>query len=194
MFALKEFAATIANFNPRPELHGEDPKPAADLTLDVKVGNDVLEQFHPKLKRSLYHYDKKKEADGEADLVDQARKDQLPHLLFPKLNSSLKWDESIVGATVKLSFGVSGKSDVEITGCEINNFVLQCMEGGTVQIRMRVQCHPDEAQAGRLYMMMGTEVDVTMTYPEAIAESKPVKAPEAWPFPTDNRTAAEKAA
>lgn len=188
MFALKEFSATIVDFNPRRELHGEEPMPAADLKLSIKVGNDVLEHFHPKLRKSLYHYDKKKEADGEADLVDQARKESLPHLIFPKLSYPLKWDDGIVGASVKLAFGVSGKSDVELVGCDLNSFVLSPMEGGTIQINMRVQCHPDQAQAGQLYMMMGTEVEVTVTYPEETAEAvaatgKPIKAPDAWPFP-----------
>lgn len=166
VFSLEDQTCTLTNFNPRPELHGEDPKPAADLSIEVSLPNDDLALFHPTLKSLIYHYDK----SGDPDLVDQARegeKDYAPHLRFPKLGA-LHYKEEIVGAKVTIDYGL--KSDIELNGCNINKFVLDPQVGGTVIVTFRIQMHPDEKQAGKLYTLMGNEITLTIEPPEADAE------------------------
>ena len=59
MFSLANQAAKLTSVNPRAEIHGTDHVMAADLKFEIKVGNDVLSEFDPSLKSSLY-----KKADG----------------------------------------------------------------------------------------------------------------------------------
>lgn len=166
VFELDAKTCKLANFNPRAEQHGEDPKPAADLTITVALTNDDLAMFHPTLKSLLYHYDK----SGDPDLVDQARegeKGYMPHLRFPKLGS-LHYDQQIIGAKVSIDYGV--KSPIELGGCNVNNFVLDPQNGGTVLVKFRIQMHPDEKAAGKLYTLMGNEINLTIEPPEAQEE------------------------
>lgn len=161
-FSLDKREVKLTNFNPRPERHGEDPVPAADLKIEFAMPNDELCQFHPALKGLLYHYDKA----GDADLVDQARegdKDYAPHLRIPKLEP-LKYGEEIVGAKVTIDYGL--KSLIELHGANINDFVLDPQQGGSVFVKFRIQAHPDMEQAGRIYSLMGCEITLTIEPPE----------------------------
>jgi len=65
MFSLKNQAAKLTNVNPRAELHGQDKKLAVDLKFEIKVSNDVLSEFDPSLKGSLY-----KKADAMAETIN----------------------------------------------------------------------------------------------------------------------------
>lgn len=173
-FKMNEQSCRFANFNPRPELHGKEPKPAADLKLITKVPNDVLDMLDPSLKKALYCYDKKREEEGKTDLVDEGRKhdkDYLPHLRFKALQKQLKWESEIVGAKVTIHHGATEKSHIVLETCLVNEFAFEAQDGGTVVLTVRVQCHPDEEQAGKLYMMVGSEMPVTIAPP--VAEEAP---------------------
>ena len=54
MFSLANQSAKLTSVNPRAEIHGTDHVMAADLKFEIKVGNDVLSEFDPSLKSSLY--------------------------------------------------------------------------------------------------------------------------------------------
>ena len=71
MFSLANQAAKLVNVNPRAELHGADKKLAVDLKFEIKVSNDVLSEFDPSLKGSLY----KKADDGE---YEEQHPDRVP--------------------------------------------------------------------------------------------------------------------
>ena len=157
-FTLQEQQAKFVNFNPRPELHGENPKPAADLHFAVNVPNDDLAELHPDLKGLLYVFD----ATRGGDLIDEARKEEkgyLPHLRFPKLGGPLKWKDEIIGAPVTVKYG---KAKVKLDGCIVCDLKIEPQEGGTVTLGFRVQGHPTEKDAGHLYMMVGQTVEVTV--------------------------------
>jgi hypothetical protein len=179
MFTLSEEEVRLSNVNVRPELHGEDPVTAVDLKCEANLSNDRLSLFDPDLKRCLYKRD-----DDKPDLFDD--NEHLTKLRFPRIGG-LKWDQELVGAKVTVHNGVSAKSDVVLDPCDVNNFAFEALEGGSVSCIFRIQAHPDEKQLGRLGMLAGHDVTLTIVPPPAVEvkapESKPVKAPDAWPFP-----------
>lgn len=163
MITLHNVAVILSSFNARAENHGEEKKPAADLKITAILPNDVLSEFHPTLKSFLYH----KDANAQpGDLVDQSHADEpgwLPNRRFPKL-SPLKWDDETVGASVSIAYGATGRT-IELSGCNVNGWTLEPMEGGSVSVAFRIQAHPDEKQSGKLCMMVQQEVELTLTPP-----------------------------
>lgn len=154
MFSLLNQNVKLTNFNPRAELHGEKPEPAADLTLEANISNDMLAEFHESLKSLLYMRDAQSDIDPN----------HLTKLRIPRMGT-FPYEEEIVGATVTIHHGISAKSDLILGGCMVNNFKLTAQEGGTVAVRFRVQAHPDEKQMGRLAMMIGTTIEVSVVPP-----------------------------
>lgn len=165
-FSLEKQMCKLQNFNPRPERHGEDPVSAADLKIEYAMPNDELAQFHPALKSLLYHFDKK----GDIDLVDQARdgdKNYAPHLRIDAIDSPIKLKTELVGATVSIDYGLA--SAIVLHGANINEFKLDPQPGGTVYVAFRIQAHPDGTDAGKIYDLMGCEINLTIEPPSVTA-------------------------
>lgn len=138
-FRLNEVTAKLLNVNPRPELHGEDKKTAADLKLEVMVPNKELGQFHAGLLHALYEKDA-----AQADLVSKEDEDHVTMLRYPTLGLPLKWIGEQVGGQVIVHRGIGPKSDLELDGVVVNEFRLEPIQGGTLGIIFRVQFHPEE--------------------------------------------------
>lgn len=177
MFELPNFTTTkLANMNPRIEKHGAESVPAVDLSFSINASNDILEQFHPDLLLALY-------GEAEAGEVEQEELEGVEPvsvftvLRFPKVNP-LKWDAKHAGYKLAIDYGLGGESCLEIDGCEVGKFVLDCKEGGTVEVRFQVQCNSGltEKIMGKLSLMIGQEVQITLTAPEV--EPQIVKQPD----------------
>lgn len=164
MFELTNQQAKLTSFNPRAEMHGEDPTPAADIKFETNVPAELLVLFDPTLRSFLYC---KRDGIEGGDLANQAsRASEAPNLRYPKLGGPLKWDMDIVGATLTIHHGLGGKSDLIIPGCKVNAFTLAPQEGGTCIIGFRVQCKPDEKQSGKLCFMVAESVEITIEPPD----------------------------
>ena len=160
MFSLANQAAKLTSVNPRAEIHGTDHVMAADLKFEIKVGNDVLSEFDPSLKSSLY-----KKADGpQGELITDAG--HLPSLKFP-LMGPVKWGKDFSGYETVIHYGVSGAQDIHLIDCEVDGFRFDCQDGGTVAVSFRVIAHPEPNELGRLCEMIQQEVEMSLIEPEA---------------------------
>lgn len=159
-FTLKEVACRLINVNPRPELHGEDTKPAADLKLSALLHNKELDQLHPKLRSAIYEKD-----NAQPDLVSQDDPEFLTALRFASLAMPLKWAGEQVGGKVIVHRGLGGKSDLVIDAPVVNEFRIEALEGGSVIIVFRVQFKPDEKAIGKLCMLTGQDIIVSVEPP-----------------------------
>lgn len=164
-FALKEETCRLQNVNPRPELHGENPKPAADLKLEVTLPNDELAQFDRRLKPFLYEKE-----TSQPDLISQADTDHLTQLRFPALGLPLKWAGEQVGGKLIVHRGIGPKSDLVIEDPIVNEFRIEPLEGGSVVVTFRVQFHPDEKAIGKLCMLTGTDIVVSVEPPKDVED------------------------
>lgn len=161
-FALERQNVVLVNFNARSEMHGEERAPAADLKLSMDAPNDVLAEFDPALKSSLYR--RPDGNDSQAELLDVPG--YLPKLRFPKMGG-FGWDEKIVGATLTIHWGANDRSQILLTDCIVDRFAFEPADGGTVQLSFRVACHPDEKQAGKLYTLTQSSVEISLAPPNA---------------------------
>ncbi len=141
--------ATFENFNPRVEKDGPDKVPAADLKVSVATDADVLAFFSPKLKQMYFN------ENGPHDLADGLPL-QDPHAVYPHAR-----DEEMAGAQVSIDFGVG--DPMVFTDAKVNQFKLTPMAGGSVIVAFRVQCRPNELQAGKLYVLQESGITLSLT-------------------------------
>lgn len=163
MFELARQNATLVNFNPRRELHGDEPKPAADLKFCANIPSSSLALLDPSLRGFLYWRNNAVQQDLENETSEA------PNLRFPKMGG-ISWNYEIVGATVIIHRGIGEAGQLEkgaivLPGSTINKFRIEPQEGGTCLLRWRVQCKPDEKQSGKLAFMIGDAFDVSVTPP-----------------------------
>lgn len=167
MFQLESFTSTkLANMNPRIEKHGTESVPAVDLSFSINAANAILDQFDADLLMALY-------AEPEDGGEDQEELDGVEpvstftRLRFPKMNPT-KWDTKHAGYKLAIDYGLGAESALEIEGCEVGKFMLDCKEGGTVEVKFQVQCNSGltEKIMGKLSLMIGQEVQITLLPPE----------------------------
>lgn len=146
----------------------KDDQPSATLQFTYRTSNDVLSEFSPDLKSSLYRRPRQDEGDM-ADNADPRLDDPgyLPCLKFPNMQNKVALSEKVVGATVIVHHGIGGKSDLTMEECTVSKFRLDPQEGGTVVVSMEVDCVPTKEQAGELHMKQNQDVVVSIVPPAA---------------------------
>lgn len=170
MMEFQKHTMRLVSINVRRELAGKDPaagRTASDLSLVVKGSNDLLDKLSPHLRGSFFAAD----VDKQGVLVPHA----LTKLIHPLLKQdNLSYDLKHAGYTVTIDHAGNEESAIVLDDCQINEFRLNLMEGGTVGITMRCQFHPEVGQIDPLSDKLMQEVSVTM---------KPPKVPKTAPRP-----------
>jgi hypothetical protein len=145
-----------------------DTRVACDLKFSIKASNLILSTLHPTLRAMLY-----KKAEDEPKAPKQATLENvepisdLPALRFP-LMSGFKYDLELDDYVLTFDKGLGGaKSDVEIDECKVNNFTVECQEGGTVVLSIRVQCYPSKKQISELASLIKHDVWILLDAAEA---------------------------
>ncbi|MDR0769960.1 MAG: hypothetical protein LBE75_01985, partial [Burkholderiales bacterium] len=159
MFTLQKQTAKLTNVNPRSELHGEEKHLAADLNFEIAVSNDVLSEFSPTLKSSLY----RKLSNGEGDLLPE-EPGTLSKLKYPEL-CPVKWNSQLNGYEMVIHYGVTKTQDIKLIDCTVDKFRFDCQDGGTVIVQFRIVAHPEPTELGRLCEMIQQEVEMTLIEP-----------------------------
>lgn len=163
MIELKEQDAILSKYNPRPELHGQDPTSAADVRVTFNAASAaILPMLDPELRGFLFH----KHGTKQHDLADVTA--DAPDLRFPKLQAGngkaggkYEWALALDGASLTIHRGIGGKSDIVLPGKVRKPIVISPQQGGTVIVSLQVQCHPDAEQAGALYTLMSQKITVS---------------------------------
>lgn len=166
-FEIEDFTPVkITSVNPRSERHGpEELHPAVDLHISLTTGNNILTALDGKLLDALYTKNANADQGGQQSLDGVEEVSNLPNLKFP-LMGALKWKKDLVGYTLTVQHGVG--SDIVLTGCKVNNFTIDPKEGGSVDLKLRVQSSDvDERTLGKLGLLVQNEVDVMLLAPEA---------------------------
>lgn len=166
-FEIEDFTPVkITSVNPRSERHGpEELHPAVDLHISLTTGNNILTALDGKLLDALYTKNANADQGGQQSLDGVEEVSNLPNLKFP-LMGALKWKKDLVGYTLTVQHGVG--SDIVLKGCKVNNFTIDPKEGGSVDLKFRVQSSDvDERTLGKLGLLVQNEVDVMLLAPEA---------------------------
>lgn len=161
MFKFENQKCKLTSVNPRIELHGEDKKAAVDLKFKTTMPNSALDMFDDRLKTAFF----KPVLPGEGDLADQGMDDDyMPLLKFNEL-TSFPWNYTGAGYRVVIPLGVSGDNDINLIQCKLDKFVIECKQGGRVEIEFRVITHPNQKEMGQLCSLLKSEIDVTLIQP-----------------------------
>lgn len=166
-FEIEDFTPVkITSVNPRSERHGpEELHPAVDLHISLTTGNNILTALDGKLLDALYTKNANADQGGQQSLDGVEEVSNLPNLKFP-LMGALKWKKDLIGYTLTVQHGVG--SDIVLKGCKVNNFTIDPKEGGSVDLKFRVQSSDvDERTLGKLGLLVQNEVDVMLEAPEA---------------------------
>ena len=151
-FNLEKQAAKVAHINVREEMHGEDPILPLDVKVETDVPNDFLSYLSPTLKWSLYD-----KADGQGELIkDDAH---LSALRYPELGV-LGWAGEMEGAAV-VFHGLKKATDIELEG-DVDKVRLECKEGGTVALTLRIKVQPTPGQSAALMGLLGHDTKVSV--------------------------------
>jgi hypothetical protein len=167
-FAIENDEVRLAHLNVRMERHGEEEVTAIDLKLQWQTGTDALLLFHPDLRRSLYFAPDTKQRAVEGV-------DPVMSRLFPNL-AALKWKDEAAPMKLTIHHGLGGKSDLVLNDCSVDKFSIEALEGGTVDITLRVQavCE-DEKILGKLALLLHRDMPVTLTPSSSVAPGDEVK-------------------
>jgi hypothetical protein len=185
-FSLDEMTqVTISNVNIRSELHGTEHVPAVDIDVKLTASNDILSMFHGSLKSMFYG-----EANGasgeQPELEGVPPVSSLTRLLCPYLEPiSIKREHA--GYELTIDHGTGGDRNIVMGQCEVNKFKVDLKEGGSVELKFRVQAAGlDEATLGKVGTLIGREVPLMLTAPEEkqqeLSPGEP-KRGDSWPFP-----------
>ena len=168
MFDLHNATAHIRSVNLRTEKHGPEEVPCADLKIETKQPNSMLSEFGPQLRDALYWRAPTADGDqGSLDGVDEIS--DKPNLRCPEIETTFALKYEGAGYHITIDHGINGKSAIEIEGVDVNGLKFEAHEGGTITLVLRAQFEIDDKLAGKLAMLIGREVTITVTPP---AESK----------------------
>lgn len=152
-------------FQSRKELNGEDPAPGATLHYTASVPSEMLKHFDAQLQAAYY----RKEIKGDEPVQNMSdegtkAKDGLSRLKFTRSNNLIEWKEEFPDYANELDFGIKD-SAIKLEKCKADNFRFKLRDGGHMDMSWRVACHPNEAQAGKLYILNGREVTINLIPP-----------------------------
>jgi hypothetical protein len=202
-FEIEDFTPVkITSVNPRSERHGpEELHPAVDIGISLVTSNNILSALDGKLLDALYTKNANADQGGQQNLDGVDEVSNLPNLKFPKMGA-LKWKHDLIGYTLTVEHGVG--SDITLTGCKVNSFTIDPKEGGSVELKFRVQSSDglDERTLGKLSLLVQNEVDIMLEAPEVAGQQQELDNPLPFnnepeevqnPFPSANTLTPEKA-
>jgi len=165
-FEIEDFTAVkLVSVNFRSQLHGEEHVPAVDLGVAMDAPNSVLSYFDGALLSALYYSSAASSGQAAIEGVPQV----LPNMRFPRLGLPLKWDDTGKGYELEIDYGLGpDESNIVLDLCTVGEFRLTPKEGGTVEIKLRVQCSGSpltEKVCGKLASLIQQEVHIKLLAP-----------------------------
>lgn len=183
-FEIEEFTnAKLSKVNCRSNKHGQNELvPAVDLTFTIDAPNTALAYLDKHLLSSIYFKSENGPVDGQATLDGVDEVAALPNLRFPNMGP-LDWSKELFGYMLTIDHGLGGKSEITLVDCQVNKFQITPKEGGTVEIKFRVQCATSltEKTLGKISLLVMHVIPIKLTPPEAEDRQPDL----ANPFPVD---------
>ena len=171
-FEIENFQSLrLSNVNPRMEKHGPEPVPAVDLNFVLMATNGVLSSFDGGWLSALYR--KAEQTDTlQGDLDGVPNVASLAVLRFPKM-APIKWDWKGAGYMLEIDYGLGGGRNLVLEDCTVGKVVLDCKDGGVVEVKFQVQCDKGltEHTLGKLALMIGQEVDIELLAPKTLEQT-----------------------
>jgi len=160
----------ITSHNVRSETHGDENVPSADIGIQLNGHNNMLAMFDAGLKAALYEKAKTTPSDAAQGELSLPVSD-LPHVRFPDL-APLHHKRDLQGYMLTLSID---DAPVVLHDCKVNKFSFECVEGGSLIVRFRVQCTGVDGDTyGKLAVAYtkGTDIECELVPPAGVAKKQ----------------------
>lgn len=162
--------ATLSSVTPRIEKHGDRDVPAVTLGLRITAANTLLDLLAPGLMAMLYKPVEADPVQGELPEVEQAI--SMP-LLRVRIIDVLHLRGELSGWALAIEYGIDESSAIHLGGCKVDKFRVTPAEGGSIELALRIGTRDvDEESMGRLTMLLGHEINITLIAP--VRDSAPV--------------------
>lgn len=162
----------LASVTPRVEKHGEDEVPAVSFGLRITGPNTLLDLLDKDLRAALYHSPRNKTIEGVEPIA--------PTLRCKAIETVHVAAGPFEGWTLNVDHGIDEQQPLTFGGCKVDNFRVAPIEGGSIELSMRVGTSDiTAATVGLMLMKNGQEISTTLTAPKSKDDGKPVdgKAP-----------------
>lgn len=159
--------ATLATMTPRLEKHGDKDIPAVSLGLRIKAPNTLLDVLAPGLMAMLYKpVEKPADEPEQGELPEVEAATSMP-LLRTRVIETLHLRGELNGWKLGIYYGIDDDSAIHLDACKCDKFrVLELLEGGRIELAFRIGTSDvDEESMGRLTMLLGSEIMVTLIAP-----------------------------
>lgn len=155
--------AQLTSLNCRAESIGpKEKRLAIDIGLSLSFEGGILDEFSPHLHEALFDRQTQDLAGGCVRRFPEA--------------APIEWQGEMTGAKVAFDIGIS--KPIEFADARINKFTLSPMDGGTVILSLRVQCHPSEDQVGPLAGHLQQGITFSLTPMELPVMAEQPEAPK----------------
>lgn len=183
MFEIPEpIVATLTSVTQRAETHGEEKKPAVSYGLKITGANTLLDLLDKDLRAAIYHTPRNKTIDGVDPIAPTRRCKVIDHV---SVNVG-----PFEGWTLNVDHGIDEETPITFGGCKVDKFHVTPIEGGSVELSLRVGTSDISAESsGLMAMKIGQDISITLIAPKVKDEGKPTDgkptlSPEAaWPSP-----------
>jgi hypothetical protein len=160
-FELTHQSATLKTVTPRKEAHGDSKVTAVSFGLKFTAPNTLLDHLSPSLRTTLY---KPAAIEGQEPLEGV---DEPTPLLRTRGIETVKLVGTLEGWTVQVDHGIDEDDPMTFGGCKLDAFSVAPMEGGTVELHLRVGTSDiDAAEIGLLCDKLQEEIVVSITAPK----------------------------
>ena len=170
MFALARSTLKISHVNIRQEKRGVDDVNAIDLKIEGAFPQSILDAIAPDLLDSIYEA-----ADGgddhagvgpDADEIGVSADANMPQLRDLRIAWPIGIEFEGIGYTLEVQRGIG--SPMQFGGVKVNKIKVEPLEGGTVNLTLRAQISPIEAEdVGRLSAMLNRQTEIALIAPTA---------------------------
>lgn len=163
-FELTRQPAQLCAVTPRIEKHGDESVQAVSLGLRITAPNTLLDVLSPGLMAQLYK-PVEEGAPGQQQ-IEGTEITAMP-LLRTRFIEKLQLKGELVGWSITIDYGIDDTSAITMSECKVDKFRVEPHEGGSVDLFLRVGTSDlDEDSAGRLMMLLGSEITVTLQAPQ----------------------------
>lgn len=155
--------ATLVSVTSRVERHGEEEVPAVSYGLKITSANTLLDLLDKDLRGAIYHAPRNKSIEGVDPIAPTLRCKAIEHV---GVNVG-----PFEGWTLNVDHGIDEETPVTFGGCKVDKFKVAPIEGGSVELALRVGTSDISAESsGLMAMKLGQEIDITLIAPKVAAE------------------------
>ena len=174
--------ATLVSVTNRSERHGDDEVPAVSFGLKITGPNTLLDLLGKDLREAIYHRPRNKTVEGVDELAQTLRTKMIDYVSI--LAGPFE------GWTLNVDHGIDEEQPITFGSCKVDKFRVKPIEGGSIDLSLRVGTSDVGAQSlGLMGMRIGQGISATLIAPKVKAEAKPTDGKPtldpgaAWPFP-----------